>query len=80
MLTGIGGGMLRDLLVREIPVVLRTDFYALAAFVGAGIVVAGHLLGWPFAPTAIGGATLCFLIRLIAIRRRWNLPIADHES
>src|SRR6476620_141256 len=47
MLTGIGGGVVRDLLVNEIPVVLRTDLYALAALAGAGVVVAGHLLGLP---------------------------------
>ena len=47
MLTGIGGGVLRDLLVNEIPIVLRADLYALAALGGAGVVVAGHLLHWP---------------------------------
>lgn len=76
MLTGIGGGVLRDLLVNEIPVVLRADLYALAALAGAGVVVGGHLLGWPPVPTTITGAVLCFGIRLIAIRRRWNLPTA----
>jgi uncharacterized membrane protein YeiH len=78
MLTGIGGGMVRDLLVREIPVVLRAELYALAALAGAAIVVAGHVLQWPPVPTTIGGAMLCFVMRLIAIRRGWNLPIADH--
>src|SRR6476620_82785 len=47
MLTGIGGGVLRDLLVNEIPIVLRADLYALAALAGAVVVVAGHLLHWP---------------------------------
>ncbi len=70
--------MLRDLLVREIPVVLRSDLYALAALLGAAIVVAWHVLQWPLVPTAIGGALLCFLMRVVAIRRGWNLPIADH--
>jgi uncharacterized membrane protein YeiH len=76
MLTGIGGGVLRDLLVNEIPVVLRADFYALAALAGAGLVVGGHLLHWPATATTIAGAVLCFGIRLIAIRRGWNLPPA----
>ena len=74
MLTGIGGGMLRDLLVNEIPVVLRADLYALAALAGAGVVVGGHLLRWPPTATTITGAILCFGLRLIAIRRGWNLP------
>jgi uncharacterized membrane protein YeiH len=74
MLTGIGGGVLRDLLVNEIPVVLRADLYALAALAGAGVVVGGHLLQWPPTATTITGAILCFGLRLVAIRRGWNLP------
>src|SRR6185503_19369327 len=77
MLTGIGGGMLRDLLVNEIPVVLRRDLYALAALAGAVVVAAGHQLGWPPAPMAVAGALVCFSIRFVAIRRRWSLPIAN---
>src|SRR6188472_4438683 len=76
MLTGIGGGVVRDLLVNEIPVVLRTDLYALAALAGAAVVVAGHQLHWPPTVTTVAGAILCFVIRLVAIRRGWNLPTA----
>jgi uncharacterized membrane protein YeiH len=76
MLTGIGGGVVRDLLVNEIPVVLRADLYALAALAGAAVVVAGYLAGWPPTATTIAGAVLCFGLRIIAIRRGWNLPPA----
>jgi len=76
MLTGIGGGVIRDLLVNEIPVVLRADLYALAALAGAAVVVAGHLARWPPTATTIAGAILCFGLRIIAIRRGWNLPPA----
>ena len=74
MLTGIGGGMLRDMLVREIPTVLREDLYAVAALAGAAIVVAGHLLQLPPTATTITGAVVCITIRLVAIRRGWSLP------
>ena len=80
MLTGIGGGMLRDVLVGEIPTVLRKDLYALAALAGAGVVVAGPLLHLPPTAATIGGAALCFAIRLVAIRRGWALPTADRLS
>lgn len=81
MLTGIGGGMLRDVLVSEIPTVLREDLYAVAALAGAGVVVAAHLLQLPPAAATIGGAALCFGIRLVAIRRGWSLPTAsDRDS
>ena len=76
MITGIGGGVVRDVLVREIPTVLRSDLYALAALAGSSVVVAGELLGWPPAATAPAGAVLCFAVRLLAIRGRWSLPTA----
>ena len=47
MLTGIGGGMVRDVLVREIPTVLRTELYAVAALIGAAVVVIGRMLHRP---------------------------------
>lgn len=76
MLTGIGGGMLRDTLLAQVPTVLRSELYAVAALVGASVVVAGHVLNLPPTAMAIAGAVLCFGIRLIAIRRGWRLPVA----
>lgn len=76
VLTGIGGGMLRDVLTAQIPTVLRAELYAVAALAGAVVVVAGHELNFPPTVVAIAGATLCFGIRFIAIRRGWRLPIA----
>ena len=77
MLSGIGGGMLRDVLVAQIPTVLRTDLYAVAALAGSVVVVVGQELNLPPPATALAGAALCFGIRLIAIRRGWRLPIAN---
>jgi uncharacterized membrane protein YeiH len=76
MLTGIGGGMTRDVLVREIPSVLRTELYAVAALVGAGVVVLGNILHVPTFVAAIAGAVLCFGLRIVAMRRGWQLPVA----
>ncbi|WP_417250819.1 trimeric intracellular cation channel family protein [Castellaniella sp.] len=77
MLTGVGGGMLRDMLVTEIPVVLRADLYAFAALAGAAVVVSGHLLEVsPVMATAVGGI-LCFGLRFLAIRRGWHLPAVN---
>jgi uncharacterized membrane protein YeiH len=76
MLTGIGGGMLRDVLVAEIPNVLRADLYAVAALAGAIVVVLGYLLAIEPTGTAILGAALCFCLRLFSIRRGWQLPVA----
>ena len=76
VLTGIGGGMLRDVLVSEIPNVLRSDLYAVAALAGAVVVVIGHLLAADPTGAAILGAAICFWLRLFAIRRGWQLPVA----
>jgi uncharacterized membrane protein YeiH len=76
MLTGIGGGMVRDVLVREIPTVLRTEVYAVAALIGAAVVVMGRMLHLPSAAAAATGAVLCFGLRLLAMRLGWHLPIA----
>lgn len=76
MVTGIGGGMVRDLLLTEIPIVLRAELYAVAAMAAAAVVVIGHLLQLPVGPVAIVALTLCFGLRVMAIRYRWKLPIA----
>lgn len=74
MVTGIGGGIMRDLLLIEVPTVLRSEIYAVAALAGAAVVVVGHLLLLPSATVAIAGAVLCFGIRMLAILRSWHLP------
>jgi uncharacterized membrane protein YeiH len=83
MVTGIGGGMVRDLLIVQIPVVLRADLYALAALAGAAAVVVCNLWHVPAAAAAIIGVALCFGLRTMAIYRGWRLPSArpsGHES
>ncbi len=76
MLTGIGGGMVRDVLVREVPTVLRTELYAVAALIGAAAVVIGRMLHLPSAAADTAGAVLCFGLRFMAMRFGWHLPIA----
>jgi uncharacterized membrane protein YeiH len=76
MLTGVGGGIARDVLLSEVPAVLRAEVYAVAALAGAAVVVAGHVLGLPSTPMACAGAALCFGLRMAAIRYDWHLPVA----
>jgi uncharacterized membrane protein YeiH len=77
VLTGVGGGVLRDVLIAQVPTVLRAELYAVAALAGAIVVVVGHVLNFPPTAVAIAGAALCFGLRLVAIRRGWHLPVAD---
>lgn len=76
MLTGIGGGIARDVLLTEIPSVLRSDLYAVAALLGAAIVAGGSLLHFPTLLTAVCGGIVCFGLRMMAIRWGWHLPLA----
>jgi len=76
MLTGIGGGMMRDVLLADIPQVLRSDLYAVAALAGASVVVTGDRFSVPYSISAPAGATLCFGLRFMAIRHGWQLPTA----
>ena len=76
VLSGVGGGILRDVLTQEIPVVLRADFYALAAAAGALVVAAGARWESRIGELALftAAAAAVFVIRLIAIRYRWEAP------
>jgi uncharacterized membrane protein YeiH len=76
MLTGIGGGIARDVLLAQIPVVLRAELYAVAALAGAAVVAIGGELGLAPLATAIAGASLCFALRMVATHRGWELPKA----
>jgi uncharacterized membrane protein YeiH len=76
VVTGIGGGMVRDVLLAEIPTVLRAELYAVAALVGSAIVVVGHMMQLPVAAVTSMALISCFLLRVMAIRRGWRLPVA----
>jgi uncharacterized membrane protein YeiH len=76
MLTAIGGGMTRDVLLAEIPHVLRSDLYAVAALAGASVVVVGDGLSLSYGVSALVGGALCFGLRFMAIRHGWHLPVA----
>ncbi len=80
MLTGVGGGIARDMLVAQIPVVLRAELYAVAALAGAAAVVIGDRLELPRIPVLLFGALLCFGLRFLAIRFDFRLPIAQDRQ
>jgi uncharacterized membrane protein YeiH len=80
MVTGIGGGMARDVLLAEIPTVLRAELYAVAALAAAVVVVIGHTLQLPVAPVTVVALILCFWLRVMAIRYGWRLPVATFSD
>ncbi|HET8726838.1 MAG TPA: trimeric intracellular cation channel family protein [Alphaproteobacteria bacterium] len=76
VLTAVGGGALRDLLVTEVPRVLREEIYALAALVGAMVVAVGDRLGLPEVAVAVAGAVVAIALRIVSVARGWSAPRA----
>lgn len=76
VITAIGGGVLRDVLLRQIPVVLQREIYAVAALVGAALVCLGRAVDHLGAPWLIATAGVVFAVRLLALLRHWSAPTA----
>jgi uncharacterized membrane protein YeiH len=72
--TGVGGGALRDVLLGEIPVVLRSGLYAVPALVGAAIVVVASETGMHNRVFPVLGAAVCFAIRLVGLHFDLGVP------
>ncbi len=74
MATGVGGGMLRDVMTNTMPTVLRKRIYAVASLLGGGLYYGLFILGANEAVAAISGMLLIFALRLLATVYKWNLP------
>ena len=76
MITGIGGGLGRDLLTGEIPIVLRREIYAVASLLGAAVVLGLAALGANRSVAVVVTAAAVFTVRLVALQRHWTAPTA----
>ena len=73
VITGIGGGVLRDIMAGNIPYIFVKHFYASASLIGAAVCIAlWNLIGQEWA-MILGSATV-FVLRILASRFRWTLP------
>ncbi|OLT01030.1 hypothetical protein BJF90_06350 [Pseudonocardia sp. CNS-004] len=72
--TAVGGGTIRDVLVRRVPTVLQSELYAIPALAGATVVVVAAALDLPGLLGALLGAGLCLLIRLVGVGLRIDAP------
>ncbi|MGO4257332.1 trimeric intracellular cation channel family protein [Marmoricola sp. RAF53] len=75
MVTGIGGGILRDLLAGRVPVVFSSELYATPALAGGAWAVFAQQQGLPVGLVTLPGVALCFGWRVLAIFRNWKAPI-----
>lgn len=75
MVTGIGGGIARDVLAGRVPEIFRGELYATPALAGAFVAVLGARADLPVVVVASAGAALCISWRLIALWRHWSAPM-----
>lgn len=81
IITAVGGGMLRDILLNRVPVILQKEIYASAAFIGALIVVMGNYFKWLSSDwIAIIALAVCFTLRILALHYHWNLPTFSNNK
>jgi uncharacterized membrane protein YeiH len=73
-ISGVGGGVMRDVVLNEVPRILWTDIYATAGMAGAAVVALGHVAGLPRRTMAILGGLTCFAVRVAAVTWNWQLP------
>jgi uncharacterized membrane protein YeiH len=73
-ITAVGGGTLRDVLIRRVPVVLTSELYAIPALIGAAVLVVLSRYGASLTVGAVVGAGLCFVIRMLGVRFGLNAP------
>ena len=76
ILTGVGGGVLRDVLAAEVPLIFRSEIYAVASLLGAIIIIAATQVGFSGVPAEIVGAVATFTLRMVSFGRGWRIPIA----
>lgn len=76
----VGGGVLRDVLVNEVPLLLRRDLYAVPALLGSLVVVLSANLGFPGEVGLLTGTVAATGLRLLALWRDWNFPVAPVDA
>jgi uncharacterized membrane protein YeiH len=74
VVTASFGGILRDVICNEVPLILRREIYLTAAAIGAATFVALRPEGIWREPAFLAGAAACFGIRAAALARGWSLP------
>lgn len=74
IVTAVGGGVIRDILLARIPAILKKEIYASAAMVGAMIVVLGDYLSYSKEIVSAIAILVCFGLRFLGLHFHWNLP------
>ncbi len=79
-ITGVVGGIIRDILINEIPIIFTQELYAVACILGAGLFCILNYLGVNILVIQVASAVFVFVIRILATRYQWRLPILKGED
>ena len=79
-ITGAAGGVIRDILINEVPLIFRQDIYAMACIAGGIVYVMGYSLGLQAEANAVLSAIVVISIRILAVKYHWQLPILKGEE
>ena len=79
MLTAVGGGIIRDVIVQQVPIVFVKEFYASASFIGIVVFYLILLFSMELYLATILGIVTTTSLRLVAMRYNWNLPRAKEN-
>lgn len=74
MITGCVGGILRDVLCTEVPLIFRAELYATVSIVTGGCYVLGRWLGVPHDIVVLAAMAIGLTLRLLALRYGWSMP------
>ena len=78
-ITGTVGGIVRDVLLNEVPTIFKRDIYALACIAGGLVYFSGQQLGLPSAATEISAAAAVIVLRLLAVRYHLHIPVLKNN-
>lgn len=81
-ITGAAGGVIRDILINEVPLIFRKEIYAMACIAGGVVYVVCYMLGLSAELNALFSSVTVIVIRLLAVNYHWHLPVlkGDEES
>ena len=79
-MTGAAGGVIRDVLINEVPLIFRKEIYAMACVVGGLVFGLCHIIGLPTMVTHLACGATVFLTRVLAVKYQICLPTLRPEE
>ena len=79
-ITGAGGGVMRDILINEVPLIFRKEIYATCCLAGGIVYILFLRIGWTPEGCALLSCTVAITIRMLAVKYHWSLPVVKGED